>query len=168
MEEGTYCLNRCRKFNMVTLLPPRILLIISFQVTYLEIYCVCFLSYLTLQKKKLLMSYYLRSEGESDLNKMKHQRQTQITIMLSFCLLLNILMMKNLEKNLLLGQNHAIFFSCSSMVSVFYWYCPPASLFPFSLCFQALPVPLMNLCLGERAQYFQAEWCWDYCPFFRW
>lgn len=87
MEEGKYCLNRCHKFNTVTLLPPRILLIISFQVTYLEIYCVCFHSYLTMiSKKKLLMSYYLRSERQSDLNKMKTQRQTQIMIMSSFCL----------------------------------------------------------------------------------
>lgn len=134
MEEGKYCLNRCRKFNKVTLLPPRILLIISFQVSYLESYCVCFHSCLTMvSKKKLVMSYYLRSDGESDLNEMKHQRQTHIMITSSFCLVFNILMKKNLERNQLLGQNCAFFFfSCSTVVSVFYWVIHALQL-PFSL-----------------------------------
>lgn len=167
MEEGKYCLNRCSKFNMVTLLPPGILLIISFQVTYLEIYCVCFHSYLTMiSKKKLLMSYYLRSERQSDLNKMKTQRQTQIMIMSSFCLFFNILMKKNLGMNLLLGRNCGFFWfflwvffqlQQSGFSFLLSDTCPLASLFPFSLHFLAFPVSVMNLCLGEKTRCFQAK-----------
>lgn len=60
MEEDVYCLTSCYKFNVVTLLSQRILLIF-FQVTYLHIYYVSTQIYFILSSgKNMLINCYLK------------------------------------------------------------------------------------------------------------
>ena len=72
-----------------------------------------------ISKKKLLMSYYLRSEGESYLNKTKHQRQTQIMIMSYFCIFL-IFGWEKFREEPSFGTKLCFFFCCSTVVWDFY------------------------------------------------
>ena len=60
MEEDVYCLSSCYKFNGVTLLSQRILLIF-FQDTYLHIDCVSSQIYFTINSgKNILINCYLK------------------------------------------------------------------------------------------------------------